>query len=1245
MNKRLLLAFPLIALGCLETNEAAKGLRVAADNGGSQVVFDVDARPLPEIPFPNDVAMIVDPSMPTGLRLNVSMIAPTELESEIRGKANKLDGFGTFGPITVEFTRPLNLQNIIDRHREPAPDLTNDAVYLVNVDPDSPEFGRFEVLDLGSGNYPVTMKNPAKYFDFDNRVMGSNLVFESVQEVDLNGNGVLDPIEDTDDDGVWDTPNVLTPGGDPLEPGQMLEFYERETNTLIIRTLDVLRPATRYAVVLTSALLDEDGNPINSPFKYINHTRQTSDLEPLRQILPEAFPNRFDKNLEHVRFAWTFTTQSSTRELEAIRAGLYGHGPLSWLSEDFPAEMNIIHTMRAEPEEGESKLVTKIPRIAIQAIIEALADDLSPEGKEAMISSFDNVDYFISGTMVTPYFLVDRDGLWGTPDEIAERRNMFDDDESFDIDVNNGRAAVGKDLLSFWCSIPKETEARKPPFPVVIYGHGYGSARVEMLGFASAAARLGIASCGLDAAGHGLILPEDIKNDPLIPLVLRNTNLENLIPVLEHNRARDLNNDGERDSGGDFWTADIFHTRDILRQTVVDHMHFARMLRSWDGEKRFPAEPDTNDAFVRAAGSIVAGFDADGDGQPEIAGDFNGDGIVDLGGEQPAYIWGQSLGGIVAPIAAGADPAFRATAPVAGGGGLLDIGYRSSQTGVPEAVILPVLGPGLIGRPQLHWDDEAGWTPSGTIDLEWLVTSANRAQYIRFATLTGMENGDRVILRNLRREERPELVEANKLRSYTVVRDGSFRTSIATSAISATERRLRLGFDVNLDATDLYKRQGESESGLRAEYFRRRDGRVYPDEPVIVSDLNLDFSGELPVEGARPSSFGARFEGILSGSGEYEIRIEAAGRAELFVNGERVIRTSGGQGSEDIEIDQNAHIRLEYFSEGAPGALKVYWTPDGGAESLIPADAFSTHLPLTPQELEELEKRTITSLGTDARSFGDPIVIEVYGADGRLKQTIDTFERDTIFENILYPAGSPLAALRDGYGMKRQTPDFRRFLGLAQHLVDAADPAVWARTFHRTPLSFPYETNPEYQTGETNALYVPTAGDSSVPVSTGYAMARAGGVLNYRQSDARYGKTPNQYLIDNFVFEGVHWLDRFPTHPRTLFDHDDLDNGLFVSNRWEEREFNVNVDAEKPLRATVTTSRGVSALRVPYLNEEGEHGFYLPDPNRPFDIDAFMANQIALYFAYKGEQISDDPCLAIFDLSACDWYSDAWSAD
>ena len=1237
----------LILAGCLEDNGEPKGLALTVHNGGAELIFDLDAKPLAEIPFPNDVATIVDPTSPTGKRLNVSLLGATKLEQTIRAKANRLDGFGTYAPITVQFNKLLDLQNILDRHVGPAPDYSDDAVYLVNIEPKSDEYGKFTFLDMGSGNFPATMKDPTKYFDFDTRRNGSNFLFESVQEVDSNGNGVLDPEEDTDDDDVWDSPNTLTPGADPLEWRQLLDFYERETNTLIIHPVDALRPATRYAVVLTSALVDDDGKPVNSPFKYINHTRQTDDLSALKVILPKNLPARFDENLKDVRFAWSFTTQSSTLELEAIRAGMYGHGPLASLDKDFPPDMTMIHKIKGRSTPGESDLVTVLPTIVLQFIFDILADGLSEQGKTEFLDTYKYVDYLVSGSMRTPYFLLDQDGHRGTPEEIANNVNQFDDDESFDIDLNNGRATVGEDELTFWCAIPKTTEGRKPPFPVVLYGHGYGSSRAEFLGFASANARLGLASCGLDAAGHGLILPSDFIIDDTISNLLDRANLTNLFTSIAHNRARDLNNDGRPDSGGDFWTADIFHTRDIVRQSVVDHMQLIRMMRSWDGVKRFPDKVDENDPFVKARRDLVAGFDANQDGKGEIAGDFNGDGIVDLGGEQPYYAWGASLGGILSPILAGIEPAVRAGAPNSGGAGLLDIGHRSTQGGVPEAVILPLLGPALIGRPERKWDSSTNeWIFDGTVHLEWLATSVNSAVYTHFATIEGVAEGDRITLRNLEREKHPEIVDAKTLKSHTIVRDGSFRTAIGSSAESATDRQRMLGFDPLFNSSAALSRLDAPVAGLNSSYFRQTGGRIHPAFTKVTASLDATFD-DAPGDGFNADSFLVRSAGVITAptSANYTFKVIVDGYAELRIDNIRIANGRDGEftGTSRFEAGVPKQINLNFTQETAPGSVSVLWSAADVDEAVIPASALATHVAMSDAEVAEFAKHNVTSRGGDALKYGDEIVIEIRGIDGQLKQTIDTFGIDTVFENVIYPKGTRLAAIRDGYGLKRQTPEMRRFLGLAQHLVDAGDPAVYGQTYHKHPLQFPYEKNPNFRVGNTNMLFIPTAGDSAVPVATGYAMARIGGVLDYEKIDPRYGMSQNQYLIENFVFEGIYWLDRFPDYPHAIFDHDDIDGGLYEDDKFPERGNDPNADAAKPLLATIQTERGVSAMRVPYQNVEGNHGIFLPEPTIPFDIEAFMANQLSYFFAHGGEEITDDPCLSDYSLESCDWYDkEAW---
>jgi hypothetical protein len=60
---------------------------------------------------------------------------------------------------------------------------------------------------------------------------------------------------------------------------------------------------------------------------------------------------------------------------------------------------------------------------------------------------------------------------------------------------------------------------------------------------------------------------------------------------------------------------------------------------------------------------------------------------------------------------------------------------------------------------------------------------------------------------------------------------------------------------------------------------------------------------------------------------------------------------------------------------------------------------------------------------------------------------------------------------------------------------------------------------------------------------------------------------------------------------------------------------------------------GVSGVRFPYLNPRGQHGFGIPDPNKAFDMDAYLINLIGYYFATGGKTILDDVCLEDYSCS------------
>lgn len=1061
-----------------------EGLERTERKGGPRVVFDLDARPLPEIPFPNDLATRPDATSPTGRRLNLSLLGPTLLESTVREKADHLDGFGTFSPITVRFDARVDVADLRERHRNR--DASDDGVFIFDIDPDSPDFGRPVDVDLGyyadapdglplpagyqvpkTGRFPSLLDEPNNYFEFDPRAGTSTLLFDTITEVDANENGKLDPEEDTDADGVWDHANTLD--GEARPPATMeevdatLPFYETQTNTLMIRTVKPLREGTTYAVVLSKRIVGEEtGAPVESPFDFVNHTRQNAVLADLPDVLEQNGLTTGD-----VAFTWTFSTQTATRELHAIRDGLNGVGSLAWLGTDFPAKADLFPWFTDESIAacGGAEKPACAPTYDSYQVLDAarllkalglVAPLVAGDDVKGLLDSYAFVDHIIAGTFESPNFLVDRDG-------VATDAYPQDDDESFDVDPDAGTATVGRGRVTFWCTIPKELDyttpegkpgVHKAPFPVVFYGHGYGGARFEMLGFAGHHARFGLATCGIDAMGHGLVIPPEYA--AIVNTLLRTLGAAGMDPDLAKQgvtagRARDLNNDGVPDSGGDFWTADTFHTRDMIRQSAVDQLQLLRILRSFDGK-----------------GGLAGG-------------DFDGDGVADLGGEDNDYFsWGQSLGGILSVLAPVVDRHFAAAAPVAGGAGLVDIGIRSSNAGVPQAVVLRMMGPLIIGEPVFTGEGDAR-TATGEYQIDWVVPNTSPpgsvpdTQRVPIARVP-LHDADVVVVRNITREENLALEAPDDRWAYVHAGQG-FRTQFAADAWSATEKRAHLGFDPTAEDFTPY--------------------RMTRDE---------------------------------------------------------VLRS------------------------------------------------------------------------------GDRFVVEIWRDDLLLEQ-IDTWHQDTEFQGTVYPAGSPLVAPAVGLGHRRQTPDLRRFFGIAQAILDAGDPAAYARHYFETPLDLDYQGVTKRH--ETRALVVPTTGDQNVPVNSGISLARAMGIVDYTTPrDDLHGLTEDDFLLVNGVYEGAarypRWTDaRGPFN----FDPDDLDNFKDALNVTPEANFKLRLLKETP-------GGGYAAMRMPYTarNEhDGEnansdtHGFDASTPNRTFDVNSYMAQQISFFFMMRGEHIKardlDAPCL------------------
>ena len=1129
-------------LGC-RSAEPLSGLSPAVATGGPMVVFDLQRKPLPELPFPNDLATRPDPSSPTGLRVNSSLIAPTRLEESLRGNLDRLDGFGTFMPISVAFDRDLDVLDLYNRQNNADP--SDDGVYLINL-----KTGQTAPLDFNGGHFPYTLSSTDQYFRNDPNFDVANLLF--------NVKGPLANFLHAPDPSY-----AATHGGLQQQVDDLLTFYERETHTLILRPVLPLVQETSYAVVLTNRVRDTQGRSVVSPHAGINHAAQNAELKPLLGMLPAGL------QLGDVAYTWAFTTQTTTNELQAIARGLYGGGPLRFLSLQFPVQlgtsgavgdnsyrtaMAILQATGNDPSaancdnpKGPSYLPSpdptayilpsdKLASILKNPAVAKLLIGTDPAEVQALVDSLKYVDYFVSGLFVSPSFLDTPDG------------SPFD--SSFEIDLHKGDARARFAKVPFLLAVPKARPevGHVAPFPVVVAGHGYKSTRVEhILGFAGTFAKFGLATISIDAYGHGIAIPAVYQL--AAQNLLCHAGLLPFYDALFSGRARDLNNSGESQSGGDFWTANTFHTRDVVRQSIVDWVQLVRLLQTFDGHgtmtmgsQSYLAGDFTNQRVPAVGGPQLWPQDLlAADGQTKIfpAGAYNPG--------SDTFLYGISLGGILTGVAAGV-PALanvvRAAVPVSGAGGLGDVGLRSTLSAVVQAVFLELLGPIFAN---CQWSASEGRCDDGAGDAK------------------------------------PTLI--------LIVQDVNQEQDLPIAPLS-----------------------------------------VSPGDTVTA--CNLTQTGGPPTAG-QPLPDGCK-----------QVTVDASGKLRLAV-------------AADWPTLQS--------TESAPS---------------------SPGLPKT--------------VDTQVLHAGDRLWVSVAPA-ASAPFVIDTFQFDVSFDNVSYSSTphqhqgqgclvKPGAAATDphpcllvaparGFGLSRNTPEFRRRLALSQMILEPGDPINYA---------------PQHS---GNLLVVGTSGDPGVPVSGALNYARAAGLVELTQPDPAYGISVDQVLIRAGVGEGVANTRRYasttygPRADPALGPHVRCDagadctgdvlvdptgyscdaNGANCADGLNAPRLNPPLQQQllrrtgpacTPCPATApgqpqttclatngpvcnsigasvcdANSTGISGLLIPYLNRTGQHGFYNPMPSKPFDMDLYMANLIGRYFECRGGELHFEKCQALLDSDPgrCRW--------
>ena len=734
------LVFAALVLASCSVDAIPVGLRSTPAGTGPVVVFNLLAQPLPDIPTPNDIATFPDPTSRTGRRLNAALVAPTRIEKAARAQFDEMEGWGTYAPITVRFDRgpgvaaptaAIDLNELHLRMQADGWDPSNDSVYLVNLTTGVPV-----LLDVGSGNYPLTVISNTEYYPNDPRLDAQNLVFETANEaVGACADGVYRPQCDTDFDGVLDRPDTLGPAKQYDGVDNLMTWYERQTDTLVLQPILPMQEKTEYAVVLTDRLTGPDGQPVRSPFPDINHPAQTASVARLQGILGDPtltsyYGDMAGTGFAHVAFAWTFTTEPVQEDLLLLRDGLYGQGPFARFATDFPTSSlqalpTVGTTVQAadEPSGWQSTAacapLEKTPYVVhwadakanLGAFIQYLFP-FNPAQLKALEDGLDAyVDYLVIGTYDSPY-------LMGDP-------LSPDPDLHFDINFMTGQGDVRHTPIPFIIAVPKTTAQHKPPFPVAYWRHGTGVFDVEMVVHSGLYAREGIALLSMDNPGHGLVLTSG--QQILLEALLKGACLGPAAAGLEASRAIDLNGDGAPDSGGQVWSAHLLHTRDGMRQAVLDGVQLTRMLKTFDGSTKSGQD-----------------YNSDGDTTNDLAGDFNGDGVVDLGGPSAQYFSsGGSLGGLVAEIHGAIDPSFTAAAPVSGGGGFVNIAVRSRLT--PAPVLEQVLGPLIVAVPA------SARPPSATgpatqctanqMSVRWVVNNLLNSSEVEIACLDPEELG------------------------------------------------------------------------------------------------------------------------------------------------------------------------------------------------------------------------------------------------------------------------------------------------------------------------------------------------------------------------------------------------------------------------------------------------------------------------------------------------------------------------
>jgi pimeloyl-ACP methyl ester carboxylesterase len=424
----------LILAGC--SRQAVLQERCASPSGCYEIPYALlgvaDTQPpdrVNHLPFPYDFFTVADPKALTGRRL--ALVSPAGLASPIvnsaivdRGLAvlspdvytralNTLDGFSTNGQILLEIgPKPAMIVFPLDPGATARP---GSPIFLVNVDRASPAFGR-------AVPYKATLREAAD--------------------------------------------------SDPTAPDGKRHLYWY----LTLKPLQPLLPGSRYAVLVTRALISESGQvPLRS-----RHFQEVWGAEAVTAGTPGAAPRAAERRRlaylkdlvaalalvaeEELVLAWDFTTQTSTRDLEYLATTYLAQARPSPPDLDFDGdgEPNVI----GSHEEYPAHLP---PRPSV---------DLT------------QVSWTVVGQLEIPEFRQ-------LTDEWHQNEVHY---YAFERDQENRPRQNGTLKSDFFLFYPREAVQ---PMPVVILQHGIGSRKEDLGSLVGYLTARGIAAIAFDFPWHG----------------------------------------------------------------------------------------------------------------------------------------------------------------------------------------------------------------------------------------------------------------------------------------------------------------------------------------------------------------------------------------------------------------------------------------------------------------------------------------------------------------------------------------------------------------------------------------------------------------------------------------------------------------------------------------------------------------------------------------------------------------------